>query len=112
MCKKATGKTIYLLDEPSTGLHFEDIKLLLDVLQRLVNEGNTVLVIEHNMDIIKCADYLVDMGPEGGKKGGRIIAQGSPEQLIEEFKDRSLTAKFLEEQIELDKALKKNVLLQ
>jgi excinuclease ABC subunit A len=112
LCKKATGKTIYLLDEPSTGLHFEDIKLLLDVLQRLVNEGNTVLVIEHNMDIIKCADYMVDMGPEGGKKGGRIIAQGSPEQLIEEFKDRSLTAKFLEEQIELDKALKKNVLLQ
>lgn len=112
LCKKATGKTIYLLDEPSTGLHFEDIKMLLDVLQRLVNEGNTVLVIEHNMDIIKCADYLVDMGPEGGKKGGRIIAQGSPEQLIEEFKDRSLTAKFLEEQIELDRALKKNVLLQ
>ncbi|NBN97768.1 MAG: excinuclease ABC subunit UvrA [Flavobacteriia bacterium] len=112
LCKKATGKTIYLLDEPSTGLHFEDIKLLLDVLQRLVNEGNTVLVIEHNMDIIKCADYLVDMGPEGGKKGGRIIAQGSPEQLIEEFKDSSLTAKFLKEQIDLDKALKKNVLLQ
>ena len=112
LCKKATGKTIYLLDEPSTGLHFEDIKMLLDVLQRLVNEGNTVLVIEHNMDIIKCADYLVDMGPEGGKKGGKIIAKGSPEQLIEEFKDSSLTAKFLKEQIDLDKALKKNVLLQ
>lgn len=107
LCKKATGKTIYLLDEPSTGLHFEDIKMLLDVLQRLVNEGNTVLVIEHNMDIIKCADYLVDMGPEGGKKGGKIIAKGSPEQLIEEFKDSSLTAKFLKEQIDLDKALKK-----
>lgn len=112
LCKKATRKTIYLLDEPSTGLHFEDIKMLLDVLQRLVNEGNTVLVIEHNMDIIKCADYLVDMGPEGGKKGGKIIAKGSPEQLIEEFKDSSLTAKFLKEQIDLDKALKKNVLLQ
>jgi excinuclease ABC subunit A len=112
LCKKATGKTIYLLDEPSTGLHFEDIKMLLDVLQRLVNEGITVLVIEHNMDIIKCADYLVDMGPEGGKKGGKIIAKGSPEQLIEEFKDSSLTAKFLKEQIDLDKALKKNVLLQ
>lgn len=112
LCKKATGKTIYLLDEPSTGLHFEDIKMLLDVLQRLVKEGNTVLVIEHNMDIIKCADYLVDMGPEGGKKGGKIIAQGSPEQLIEEFKDSSLTAKFLKEQIDLDRALKKNVLLQ
>lgn len=112
LCKKATGKTIYLLDEPSTGLHFEDIKMLLDVLQRLVNEGNTVLVIEHNMDIIKCADYLVDMGPEGGKKGGKIIAKGSPEQLIEEFKDSSLTAKFLKEQIDLDRALKKNVLLQ
>jgi len=112
LCKKATGKTIYLLDEPSTGLHFEDIKMLLDVLQRLVNEGNTVLVIEHNMDIIKCADYLVDMGPEGGKKGGKIIAQGSPEQLIEEFKNSSLTAKFLKEQIDLDRALKKNVLLQ
>jgi excinuclease ABC subunit A len=112
LCKKATGKTIYLLDEPSTGLHFEDIKMLLDVLQRLVNEGNTVLVIEHNMDIIKCADYLVDMGPEGGKKGGKIIAKGSPEQLIEEFKNSSLTAKFLKEQIDLDRALKKNVLLQ
>ena len=95
LSKKGTGKTIYILDEPSTGLHFEDINNLLDVLQRLVNEGNTVLVIEHNLDIIKVADYLVDVGPEGGRGGGQIIAEGTPEQVVKKAKDKSHTAKYL-----------------
>ena len=96
LSKKGTGKTIYILDEPSTGLHFEDINNLLDVLQRLVNEGNTVLVIEHNLDIIKVADYLIDVGPEGGKGGGKIIAEGTPEQVVKKAKNVSHTAKYLE----------------
>lgn len=96
LSKKGTGKTIYILDEPSTGLHFEDIHNLLDVLQRLVNEGNTVLVIEHNLDIIKVADHIIDVGPEGGKGGGKIIAQGTPEQVVKKYKDVSHTAKYLE----------------
>ena len=77
LSKKSTGKTLYILDEPSTGLHFEDINQLLSVLNELVNDGNTVLVIEHNLDIIKVADYIIDMGPEGGEKGGNIIYSGS-----------------------------------
>jgi excinuclease ABC subunit A len=79
LSKKSTGSTMFILDEPSTGLHFEDIKMLLQVLQRLVDEGNTVLVIEHNLDIVKVADYIIDIGPEGGKGGGNIVCQGSPE---------------------------------
>lgn len=96
LSKKSTGKTIYIMDEPSTGLHFEDINMLLSVLQRLVNEGNTVLVIEHNMDIIKVADHVIDIGPEGGKGGGRIVAEGTPEQLVKKFKKDSFTAQYLE----------------
>ena len=79
--RKATGNTLYILDEPTTGLHFEDIKILLGVLQQLVDQGNTVIIIEHNLDILKSVDYIFDMGPEGGSKGGRIVAQGTPEQL-------------------------------
>jgi excinuclease ABC subunit A len=99
LTKRATGKTLYLLDEPSTGLHFEDIKMLLNVLQRLVDEGNTVLVIEHNLDIIKTADYIIDMGPEGGAQGGQIIATGTPEQLVKKCKSSSPTAYFLQEEL-------------
>ncbi|MFM2038736.1 MAG: hypothetical protein RL432_1675 [Bacteroidota bacterium] len=99
LTKRATGKTLYLLDEPSTGLHFEDIKMLLNVLQRLVDEGNTVLVIEHNLDIIKTADYIIDMGPEGGAQGGQIIATGTPEQLVKKYKSSSPTAYFLQEEL-------------
>jgi excinuclease ABC subunit A len=80
--KKDTGKTFYILDEPTTGLHFQDIKLLLDVLNKLVDRGNTVLVIEHNMDVIKVADHVIDLGPEGGDGGGKILFQGTPEDLV------------------------------
>ncbi|MCQ2139131.1 MAG: excinuclease ABC subunit UvrA [Bacteroidales bacterium] len=93
--KKATGNTLYLLDEPTTGLHFEDIKILLGVLQQLVDQGNTVIVIEHNLDVLKTVDYLIDLGPEGGAKGGRIIATGTPEQIAEN--PASVTGKYLKE---------------
>lgn len=95
LAKKATGKTIYILDEPSTGLHFEDINMLLAVLQRLVDEGNTVLVIEHNLDMIKAADFIIDIGPEGGHRGGQVVCVGSPEQLIKKATTISYTAKYL-----------------
>ena len=81
LSRRATGKTIYILDEPTTGLHFADIAKLLEVLQRLTDGGNTVLVIEHNLDVIKSADWIIDLGPEGGNKGGYIIAEGTPEQV-------------------------------
>jgi excinuclease ABC subunit A len=83
LSKRSTGKTLYILDEPTTGLHFDDISKLLKVLHHLVDQGNTVLVIEHNMDIIKSADHLVDLGPEGGNEGGEIVATGTPEELAE-----------------------------
>ena len=83
LSRRATGKTLYLLDEPTTGLHFADVDKLLQVLHRLVESGNTVLVIEHNLDVIKTADWIVDLGPEGGHRGGRVIAEGTPEQVAE-----------------------------
>ncbi len=99
LSKKDTGKTFYILDEPTTGLHFQDIEHLLDVLQKLVNKGNTVLIIEHNMDVIKVADYIIDLGPEGGFAGGQIIAQGTPEEIAKV--EGSYTAKFLKEELNL-----------
>jgi excinuclease ABC subunit A len=81
LSRRATGRTLYLLDEPTTGLHFADVEKLLEVLHRLVEGGNTVLVIEHNLDVIKTADWIVDLGPEGGARGGRIIAEGTPEKV-------------------------------
>ena len=83
LAKKDTGKTIYILDEPTTGLHFEDIRVLMNVLNRLVDKGNTVIVIEHNLDVIKLADYIIDMGPEGGRGGGQVLSTGTPEEVAE-----------------------------
>lgn len=97
LSKKDTGKTLYILDEPTTGLHFEDIHILLEVIQKLVNKGNSVIIIEHNLDVIKVADYLIDMGPGGGKEGGRIVATGTPEE-VAEVKE-SETGKFLKEEL-------------
>lgn len=99
LSKRGTGNTMYILDEPSTGLHFEDIKMLMIVLQKLVDEGNTVLVIEHNLDIIKVADHIVDIGPEGGKGGGHIVCAGTPEAIVKKFKKESHTAKYLEAEL-------------
>ncbi len=99
LSKKSTGSTMFILDEPSTGLHFEDIKMLLQVLQRLVDEGNTVLVIEHNLDIVKVADYIVDIGPEGGKGGGNIVCQGSPEKIVKSSMEISHTARYLADEL-------------
>ncbi|MEM7107518.1 MAG: excinuclease ABC subunit UvrA, partial [Bacteroidota bacterium] len=98
LSKKDTGKTMYILDEPTTGLHFQDIQHLLDVLNRLVDKGNTVLIIEHNMDVIKVADYIVDLGPEGGQGGGRIVAEGTPEKLVKN--KESHTSRFLEQELQ------------
>ena len=93
LSKMSRGKTIYILDEPTTGLHFEDIRKLLIVLNRLVEKGNTVLVIEHNLDVIKSADYIIDIGPEGGFRGGEVIATGTPEEIAKVKK--SYTGQFL-----------------
>ena len=98
LSKKATGKTLYILDEPTTGLHIADVHKLVDILQRLVDTGNSIIVIEHNLDLIKTADYIIDLGPEGGEKGGQIIAVGTPEQITRN--DQSYTGKFLKKYLE------------
>ena len=97
LSKVSTGRTLYLLDEPTTGLHFEDIKMLLKVLNRLVEKGNTVVVIEHNIDVIKTADYIIDLGPEGGDEGGRIVACGTPEEVAQV--KHSYTGQFLKDEL-------------
>ena len=97
LSKRDTGKTLYILDEPTTGLHFEDIRMLLEVLNTLTEKGNTVLIIEHNMDVIKQVDYIIDIGPEGGKEGGKIIAQGTPEEIV--HVNKSHTAYYLKKEL-------------
>ena len=97
LAKRDTGKTLYILDEPTTGLHFEDIKMLLNVLNRLVEKGNTVIVIEHNSDVIKVADYIIDIGKEGGISGGSVIAAGTPEEIIKN--KNSYTGQFLKKEL-------------
>ncbi len=99
LSKKDTGKTLYILDEPTTGLHFEDVKVLLDVLNKLVDKGNTVLVIEHNMEVIKVADHIIDLGPEGGNAGGEVVCEGKPEEIIQV--QHSLTAQYLKKELNL-----------
>ena len=99
LSKRDTGKTLYILDEPTTGLHFEDIRVLMDVLNKLVDKGNTVIVIEHNLDVIKTADYIIDMGPEGGKKGGRLLICGTPEEIA--LSEKGYTSKFLRKELGL-----------
>ena len=101
LSKRDTGNTFYILDEPTTGLHFEDIKILMEVLNRLTEKGNTVLIIEHNLDVIKTMDYLIDIGPEGGKGGGEVVAVGTPEEVAKNKK--SYTAKFLKEVLKIKK---------
>ena len=98
LSKRATGKTLYILDEPTTGLHIADVHRLIDILQRLVDTGNTILVIEHNLDLIKTADHIIDLGPEGGERGGQVIAVGTPEQICKN--DQSYTGKFLKKYLE------------
>ena len=93
LSRRSTGQTLYILDEPTTGLHFEDVRKLLEVLQALVDQGNSVVVIEHNLDVIKTADYILDLGPEGGVKGGEVVAAGTPEQVVKE--KRSFTGQYL-----------------
>ena len=98
LSKRATGKTLYILDEPTTGLHIADVHRLVDILQRLVDTGNSIVVIEHNLDLIKTADYIIDLGPEGGENGGEVIAVGTPEQIVKN--DRSYTGKFLKKYLD------------
>jgi excinuclease ABC subunit A len=97
--RRATGRTIYVLDEPTTGLHFEDIRKLLGVLGRLVDSGNTVIVIEHNLDVIKTADWVVDLGPEGGSRGGTVVGTGTPEQIA--MIEESYTGQFLKKLLDV-----------
>jgi excinuclease ABC subunit A len=95
LCRPQTGRTLYILDEPTTGLHFDDVRRLLEVLQRLVEAGNTVVVIEHNLEVVKCADYVIDLGPDGGDAGGWVVACGTPEEVA--HAEGSVTGKFLRE---------------
>jgi excinuclease ABC subunit A len=97
LSKRQTGNTLYILDEPTTGLHFEDVKVLMDAINKLVELGNSFIIIEHNMDVIKLADHIIDIGPEGGFRGGEIIAKGTPEEVARSKK--SLTAKFLKKEL-------------
>jgi excinuclease ABC subunit A len=97
LSKRSTGKTLYILDEPTTGLHFDDVKKLLKILHTLVNEGNTVIVIEHNLDVIKTSDYMIDLGPLGGNKGGKIMFEGSPEKII--IDKNNYTGQFLKKHL-------------
>jgi excinuclease ABC subunit A len=99
LAKRDTGKTLYILDEPTTGLHFEDIRVLLNVLNRLVDKGNTVIVIEHNLDVIKMADHIIDMGPEGGRGGGVLLSSGTPEEVA--LSKKGYTPQFLREELGL-----------
>ena len=104
LSKRSTGKTIYILDEPTTGLHVADVHRLVDVLQKLVDAGNTVIVIEHNLDLIKCADHIIDLGPEGGSAGGLIVAEGTPEQVAEV--PESFTGQYLKPLLDKDARLR------
>ena len=99
LSKRDTGKTLYILDEPTTGLHFEDIRVLMNVLNRLVDKGNTVIVIEHNLDVIKMADHIIDMGPEGGRGGGMVLSTGTPEEVA--MSDKGFTPHYLKQELGL-----------
>ncbi|HKI44023.1 MAG TPA: hypothetical protein VKA08_01705, partial [Balneolales bacterium] len=98
LSKIGTGNTLYIMDEPTTGLHFQDVKQLVNVIQKLVKKGNTVIVIEHNLDLIKAADHIIDLGPEGGRHGGQVIATGTPEEIT--GVPNSYTGKFLKKEFE------------
>lgn len=101
LSRRSTGKTVYVLDEPTTGLHFADVHKLIDILHRLAEGGNTVIVIEHNLDVIKTADYIIDIGPEGGDRGGTVIAQGTPEEVAE--MPQSYTGFYIQKMIDKDR---------
>ena len=100
LSKKDTGRTVYSLDEPTTGLHFEDIRILMQVLRRLVDRGNTVIIIEHNLDVIRQDDWIIDMGPEGGRRGGEVLTVGTPEQVARS--EKGFTPRFLKQELQLE----------